>query len=57
MDRNARPTAAELIALITGQDKYGKFSSAFCGMCCSYGDKLLEAEDSMDENLFSETQR
>jgi len=57
VDRNARPTAAELIASITGQDKYGEFSSAFCGMCCSYGDELSEVEDSMDENLFGETQR
>lgn len=56
VDRNARPTATEIIASITGQDKYNESSSAFCGMCCSYGDESSEAEDSMDEELFGGTQ-
>jgi len=51
-DRNARPTAAMLIASIAGRDRYGEVSSAFCGTCCSYEDELSEAQDSMDEELF-----
>ncbi|XTI94105.1 hypothetical protein V2W45_1321650 [Cenococcum geophilum] len=51
VDRNARPTAAMLIASIAGRDKHGEVS-AFCGTCCSYEDELSEAEDSMDEELF-----
>ena len=51
-DRNARPTAAMLIASIADRDRYGEVSSAFCGTCCSYEDELSEAQDSMDEELF-----
>lgn len=54
VDRNARPTAAMLIASIAGRDKYGEVSNAFCGTCCSYEDELSEAQDSMDEKLFDE---
>jgi len=50
VDRNARPTAAMLIASIAGRDKHGEVS-AFCGTCCSYEDELSEAEDSIDEEL------